>query len=173
MSAVRVAWTLGAALLAAAAVVGACGTLRSSPARTVRIGETVRQDDFSYTVEGFTKVKSLGADADRATASGTFYIVTVLVENHAVRVGFEWEPSMVYIVDAAGREYQASAAGQTALDEMNPPHAIIDHGESAELQVAFDLPAGIDRPAVAYSNGIMMGDVFDGGAYLKARIPLE
>ena len=145
----------------------------AQPPRTVGIGQPIRQDDFLYTVVGISKAKSVGAGETRALAHGTFYVVIVEVANKALRVDYRWDPSIVYVVDAAGRKYQFSLEAQHALDAAKPVSNIIGAGASARYQVAFDLPADVDRPALAYSNGILMGDVFDGGAYMRARVPLE
>lgn len=170
----KLLWIGGGALALAAVVIGAYFALaQSSPPRVIAIGEPIRQDDFTYTVVGVTRAATLGVEPHRAVPRGRFYVVTVRVDNDAVRVAFQWDPSMVHVVDVTGNSYAFSVDGQRALDAANPRSTIVDHGESAKFQVVFDLPQGIDHPALAFSNGILMGDVFNGAAYLKARVPLE
>jgi hypothetical protein len=167
-------WIAGGAVALVAVVIGAYFALsESGPARVVAFGEPIRQDDFAYRVIGVTREKMLGADSHRAIPHGQFYVVTVRVENDALRVAFQWDPSMVHVVDANGQSYPFSVDGQRALDAANSRANVVEHGESASFQVAFDLPDGIEHPALAFSNGIMMGDVFNGAAYLRARVPLE
>jgi hypothetical protein len=164
----------GGAVALVAVVVGAFFALtESGPPLVVALGEPIRQDDFAYSVIGVTREKILGKEPHRAIPHGQFYVVTVRVENDAVRVAFQWDPSMVHVVDANGQNYPFSVAGQQALDAANPRTNVVDHGESASFRVAFDLPRGIEHPALAFSNGILMGDVFNGAAYLRARVPLE
>ena len=139
----------------------------------VAIGEPIQQDDFFYTVAGVTKAKSIGSGGNRAVAHGVFYVTTIEVANKAVRVDYRWDPSIVYVVDGAGHKYQMSLEAQRALDPARRQSLIIPAGGSARYQVAFDLPDRADHPALAFSNGILMGDVFNGGAYMKARVPLE
>ena len=143
------------------------------PTHLVRFGEPIQQDDFSYAVTRVAKTNALGAAPQRITAHGTFYVVTVQVENRALQVSFEWDPSMVRVLDANGRQYSFSIEGQRQLDAAAPSNRIIEHGETARYQVAFDLPDAVQKPALAFSNGIMMGDVFNGAAYMQARVPLE
>jgi hypothetical protein len=90
-----------------------------------------------------------------------------------LRVDYRWDPSIVYVVDAAGHRYEMSVEGQQSLDAARHPSLIVPAGMTARFQVAFDLPAGVQRPALAFSNGILMGDLFNGAAYMRARVPLE
>jgi uncharacterized protein DUF4352 len=166
-------WALAIAL-GVVAVAGAYALFSAvQPAQTIGFGQPIRQDDFVYTVVGVARAKSLGAAGDRVLAHGTFYVPTIEVENKAVRVAYRWDPAIVYVVDGAGHRYQVSLDGQRALDATRSQGQMIQAGDTAPFQVAFDLPDGIDHPALGFSNGILMGDVFNGGAYMKARVPLQ
>ncbi len=143
------------------------------PPQAAAIGEPIRQDDFLYTVVGVAKMSSLGDDGRKTFAHGTFYVVSVDVENQARRVDYRWDPSIVYVVDAQGRRYQVALAAQEALEAAHPVDAIVPAGSSARFAVAFDLPRGIDHPALAFSNGILMGDIFNAAAYMRVRVPLD
>ncbi len=143
------------------------------PTRVVAMGQPIQQDDFFYTVAAVTKAKSIGAGETLARPHGVFYIATIEVENKALRVDYRWDPSIVYVIDGGGHKYQMSVEGQRALDAAHRQSLIIPAGGSEHYQVAFDLPDRADHPALAFSNGILMGDVFDGAAYMKARVPLE
>jgi len=164
---------LVAAAGAAVLLAGYLWFASAQPPRVVAMGEPIQQDDFFYTVAGVSKAKSLGAGETRAKARGVFYVATIDVENKALRVDYRWDPSIVYIVDSGGHTYQMSVDGQHALDAARRQILIVPAGGSQRFQVAFDLPERVDHPALAFSNGILMGDVFDGGAYMKARVPLE
>jgi hypothetical protein len=141
--------------------------------RVVAMGEPIQQDDFFYIVAGVSKAKSIGSGETVALAHGVFYVATIEVANKALRVDYRWDPSIVYVIDADGRKYQMSVEGQRALDAAHRQILIIPAGGSQSYQVAFDLPDRADHPALAFSNGILMGDLFDGAAYMKARVPLE
>jgi uncharacterized protein DUF4352 len=162
--------------IAGAVVVGAAFFFCLSAVRpplVVLIGEPIRQDDFLYTVVGVSKAHALGNDDHRVVARGLFYVATIEVANQALRVSYRWDPSIVYVTDAAGRKYQVSLDGQRALDAAKPTDLIVEPGSATRFQVAFDLPSGVARPELAFSNGILMGDVFNGAAYMRARVPLD
>jgi hypothetical protein len=145
----------------------------TQPARVVAFGQPIRQDDFLYTVVGVAKAKSLSDGIGHVQAQGLFYVATVEVANKALRVDYRWDPAIVYVVDAAGHQYRFSLDGQRALDVSSARSPIVAPGATTRFQVAFDLPRQIDKPALAFSHGILMGDVFDGAAYTRARVPLE
>lgn len=170
----KLLFRLGAVLIGAGLIAGLYFLIVSTqPEHVVAFGEPIRQDDFLYTVVGVTKSRTLGAGADRAAAHGLFYVASIDVKNEAMRVAYRWDPAIVYVVDASGRKFEFSVDGQRALDAARPQSQMVDAGDSARFDVAFDLPAGVDKPALAFSNGILMGDVFDGAAYSRARVPLE
>jgi hypothetical protein len=138
------------------------GFYRDEPTRVVQRGAQIRQDDFKYSVVGVNRTKVLG----RTAARGVFYVVTVAIENDALRVDYVWDPSIVRVIDARGTTYPA-------LDVMQSASTRIPAGATRRFEVAFDLPPAVRDPALAFSNGILMGDAFDGAAYAKARIPLN
>jgi hypothetical protein len=138
------------------------GFYRDGPTRLVQRGAQIRQDDFQYSVVGVNRTRVIG----RTAARGVFYVVTVAVENDALRVDYVWDPSIVRVVDAQGTTYRA-------LDFMHGASTRIPAGATRRFEVAFDLPQRVRDPALAFSNGILMGDVFDGASYAKARIPLN
>ena len=164
-------------LVAGAAIIGLVAGLfalfsSGSPTRAVGIGEPIRQDDFLYTVVGVAKTPTLGASPRRLVAHGEFYVATIQVDNQAKRVDYRWDPSIVYVVDAGGKRYGPTLDAQRILDGENPD-LVIAAGSSARYQVAFDLPRTIQHPALAFSNGVLMGDVFDFAQYARARVPLN
>jgi len=124
----------------------------------IAVGTPVRQDDFSYTV---TRV------AKHRQTENIAYEVTIRVDNHAKIVDYQWRDAIACVSDAAGRLYRAHPNPHDGSD--HPPIAA---GSSAEYTLTFVLPATAQRPTLRYSNGILMGDVFDGAAYRRAAIPL-
>ena len=145
----------------------------TQPTQIVRFGEPVRQDDFLYTVAGVSKSASIGNDGHTVAAKGVFYVCSVEVTNRALRVDYRWDPSIVYVTDAAGHRFSVSLPAQRALDALRPVDLIVAPGSTTRFQVVFDLPRAVDHPALAFSNGIVMGDVFDGAAYMRVRVPLD
>jgi len=169
----RLRLLIGAVVFGAIAIAGFIYFYSGSPPYQVAIGQPIRQDDFLYTVVGVTKARSIGDDSHKAVAHGIFYVTTIQVDNQAIRVGYEWDPSTVYVTDDAGKRYTMSLDAQRAIDASHPVGTMIDAGKTARYEVAFDLPSDVQHPVLAFSNGIMMGDVFNGAAYTRARVPLE
>lgn len=169
----RLRLLLGAGIFGAAVIAGLTFFYSDSPPYQVGIGQPIRQDDFLYTVVGFTKARTVGDDAHKAVAHGVFYVTTIQVDNQAMRVGYRWDPTIVFITDDAGKRYTMSLDAQRAIDATHPVDTMIDAGRSARYEVAFDLPTDARHPVLGFSNGVMMGDVFNGAAYTRARVPLE
>ena len=71
------------------------------------------------------------------------------------------------MTDADGRQYRVQPDPERAPER--PP---IPAGESAAYTLTYVLPAIEQHPTLHYSNGVLMGDVFDGAAYRRAAIPL-
>lgn len=170
----RLRLLIGAGIFGAVVIAGLIFFYSSgSPPYQVAIGEPIRQDDFLYTVVGVTKARTVGGDAHKAVAHGIFYVTTIQVDNQAARIGYRWDPSIVFVADDAGTRYTMSLDAQRAIDATQPVDTMIDAGRSARYEVAFDLPSGVRHPVLGFSNGIMMGDVFNGAAYTRARVPLQ
>ena len=169
----RLRLLLGAGIFGAVVIAGFIFFYSDSPPYQVGIGQPIRQDDFLYTVVGFTKARTVGDDAHKAVAHGVFYVTTIQVDNQAMRVGYRWDPTIVFITDDAGKRYTMSLDAQRAIDATHPVDTMIDAGRSARYEVAFDLPLDARHPVLGFSNGVMMGDVFNGAAYTRARVPLE
>ena len=148
----------GAAFLAVVAVAAAVIYIHALPDTVVAVGEPVRQDDFQYTVTRVVKHRH---------NDSIWYGVTIRVDNNAKVVDYRWRDEIAYVTDAAGRRYRALSDSQSATD--HPP---IPAGASAAYTMTFVLPASEHNPTLHYSNGILMGDIFDGVAYQRATIPL-
>lgn len=132
--------------------------IRSLPEVVVAVGAPVRQDDFLYTVTRVVKHQE---------NENVAYVVTVRVDNQAKIVDYQWRDAIAYVTDKTGRQYQALRDQRGGLDR--PPIAA---GASATYDLTFVLPGAAQIPVLRYSNGTMMGDVFDGAAYRRAVIPL-
>jgi hypothetical protein len=144
----------------------------SAPRHIVALDTPIRQDDFVYTVTGIGRTPTISNPAASATAKGEFYIVTIRVDNHAKRVSFVWDERIPHIVDARGHRWDVTPQGQTALDAALKPHFSIPAGDSRTFEAVFDVPATIDRPALVFDNGILMGDVFNLVAYRRIGVQL-
>lgn len=144
----------------------------ATPRHFVAMGTPIRQDDFVYVVTGVGRTPEISNHAATARANGVFYIVTIRVDNDAKRVSFRWDERIPHIVDAQGHRYDKSTDGQAALNAATNPNYSIPAGQSASFQAVFDVPADIDKPAVALDNGILMGDIFNFAAYRRIGVTL-
>lgn len=143
------------------------------PRQYVSMGTPIRQDDFTYTVVGLHKAATLGQGARQIRARGIFYIVLVRLDNHALRVPFEWDDDIVRIIDSKNQTYHVNHAAQERLLAETPEKRAVLAGANATFPVAFDLPTNIRGPAVAFENGILMGDAFDFVAYRRVAVALQ
>jgi hypothetical protein len=135
-------------------------TAHAGTSQIVPIGQSVRQDDFLYTVTRVVR---------RQTSSSTVYAVTIRVDNQALRVDYHWSDGIAYVEDVAGRKFKAlpDSGGAEAAASTVPP------GGSAAFTLDFELPKYARAPVLRYWNGILMCDIFDGAAYAHAAIPLD
>lgn len=144
----------------------------SGPRHMVLLDTPIHQDDFVYTVTAIGRTHVISNRAASATANGEFYIVAVRVDNNARRVSFVWDERIPQIVDAQGNRWNHSPQGQAALDAAIEPSFSIPAGESRTFQAVFDVPLTIEKPALVFDNGILMGDVFNLVAYRRIGVQL-
>ena len=147
----RVSWVLLLTAIAALGVVGGYATVCVyGPVREVAIGTPIRHDDFFFTM---TNV---------ARSGGAHYDVTVLVQNRARRVDYEWRDTIAYVQVGGGKRYAP----------VSDARFIIGPGVSREAHVAFELPAGAKDVDLRFWDGIFMGDAFDAAAYSRTAVRL-
>jgi Domain of unknown function (DUF4352) len=144
----------------------------SVPHVFVGLGVPIRQDDFTYTVTAVGKAKAVGKGSQAVRARGIFYLVTVRLDNHALRVPYEWDDRVAHVVDADGTAYGVAPQVQAQWSDGHPPSHLVPAGGHASFQLAFDIPQTATKPALAFSNGILMGDVFDLVAYRRTGVAL-
>ena len=146
------------------------------PEKVIGFGEKIHHDDFDYSVLKVEKLKSMGDGTPSPSPQGTFYVVTLKVENNAKRVMHVWNDSMAYIVDDAGKEYHPSPEGQRAWDLAKGKISVSLHstppGVFETTQIVFDLPADAKNPCLKIWKDVLMGDMFDGIAYRKVKVSL-
>ncbi len=125
----------------------------------VAVGTPIRHDDFLFTVAAANR---------RRLADGTAqYRVSVLVQNQAKVVNYQWRDTIAYVrafdTGGFGRDFFPVTHGSFTL------HA----GEERTAQLTFNIPPGYSSANLRFWDGIFMGDAFNGGAYGKAIVPLE
>ena len=148
---------LGAIAAGALYVVVLVGVSLASDARELGPGEWKYFCEvdchLAYTVTGVERVKTLGG----ATAAGEFWVVTLTVWFDENTISSQRPKDMplapparkARVVDASGRQYPVSAAGQQALEAARanvPLCRPLRPGESHPTELVFDLPEGVRAP---------------------------
>ncbi len=119
---------------------------------------------LAYSVADVRQTKTLGPPAQVATAQGVFYVVTVKTRfdeqtTSAQRGDGQLTPNsrIATVLDAQGREYTVSPAGQRALELSAgtgmPFTTPLRPGESYTTQLVFDLPADAPAPRLLIHEG--------------------
>lgn len=144
----------------------------AKPQRFVALGTPIQQDDFVYVVTGVGRSTTIGNGSNVSRAHGTYYIVTIRVDNDAKRVAFKWDERIPHVVDAEGDRFDKSPDGQAALDAVTKPKFTVLPGQSASFEAVFDVPVDVHKPVLALDNGILMGDIFNLVQYRRVGVVL-
>jgi hypothetical protein len=119
---------------------------------------------LAYSIKDVRQTKTLGAQAQQVTANGVFYIVTVktrfdeqTISPTRGNVPLTPNSRVATVLDADGREYQPSPAGQRALELMEgagmPFTTPLRPGESYTTDLVFDLPTDVRAPRLLIHEG--------------------
>jgi hypothetical protein len=131
---------------------------------TVSLNHEIQYDDFAFSVLSVRQAGFVGSVDSLIKPAGIFYIVTLKVANHAVRVDYKYKRDCALLVDERGREYPSSPEGQPALEATLSPvelcSAPIPAGASCVTEVVFDVPAGIRVSQLRITFG-PIADIFD------------
>jgi hypothetical protein len=153
-------------------VAGATGCSEDDP--ILRMGEAIHHDDFGYTVRGALPLPHIGARQARSR----FPVVHFEVRNDARRVAHPWSNSIAYLVDAHGHRYENDEALQQTLNQLRPfgwaAGYLTRAGTTDTTMLVFDVPPDVPRPLDLMVRGeVLMGDVFDGMRFRRARVRLR
>ena len=142
--------------------------------QTVGLNQEIQYDDFAFSVQEVRKASALGK-SDWPAPNGVYYVVTIKVANHAVRVDYTFKKNSAVLVDSQGREFHLSKSGQQALETSEGQQCIgaIPAGGSCLTDVVFDLPADAHVSQLKISEGGLAGDILDVVFFGKKRIALE
>jgi len=137
--------------------------------RLVNVGEEIRYDDFGFTVEDVTRTQVAGPKDHPVRSYGTFWVVDLLVENHARRVSYRMGSHTPRLVDEHGHEYPVSRRGQAALDAQRNPELAEDGMKPSSLgpgdrhvtTLVFDVPDDAGDVRLKLVWGGKVGEVLD------------
>lgn len=154
----------------------ACLSSSCAGGKVIGIKERIHHDDFEYSVTDFTTGKSIGSLTQHRNATGRYYIVTFTVENKAKRVNHAWDNSIAYMIDDQGTSHENLPKLQSFLHTIEPfnysAHHVTPPGEIETTRFVFDLPANTTHPYLAVRGDFLMGDLFDGKAFVRTRVKL-
>jgi len=142
--------------------------------QTVGLNQEIQYDDFAFSVVDLRRTDTLGK-TDSQPANGVYYVVTIKVSNHAVRVDYRFKKNSAVLIDILGREFHFSRSGQEALEAAKGQECAnpIPAGAHCLTDVVFDLPAGARVSELKISEGGLAGDILDVVFFGKKRIALE
>lgn len=129
------------------------------------LNEPVQDGTMVFTVTNVTTSKTLGNSFTQKSAQGTFYVVTLKIENKGNKTA-TFDSSMGKVTDDKGREFERSIEGQTAkglaqgsvdlfLQQIQPSLSVTG-------DMVFDLPPDIQNPML-----VVKGSLFSDGAKIK------
>jgi hypothetical protein len=133
--------------------------------RVFKPGETLQFDDFFFTLRDVKRSGPL-ASSKLGAAPVVEYVVTMTVDNHAVRVPFRFSQTAIAIVEhTEGRRYFVNEAAQKAHDEaagvlVSDP-LVLKAGESATRDYVFRVPADVSAPRMRIAPGGWTGAIID------------
>lgn len=145
---------------------GVVGVSALSPQRVIPPGQTQCFDDWCIALAHAAQSPTLHVGAQTITAHGRFLVVTLRATSTAKRVSQREQIAQVYLVDAAGRRYDISAVGQSALDAAGLSGAALDSsigpGEAFTHTVVFDTPADATGFSIVVAHPAFPGIVVIG-----------
>jgi len=136
-----------------------------APPKMAGLNELVQDGDLAFTVKSVEKAKTLGNQFSKKTAQGTFYVITLKVENKGKKTT-TFDSSMAKVKDDQEREFERSIDGQTAksMEEGKTDMFLqqIQPSLSVTGDLVFDLPEGLKNPTI-----LLKGSLFNKGVLVK------
>jgi hypothetical protein len=129
----------------------------------VGLNKEIQYDDFAFSITGVRKMKAIGTGESGSIAQGDYYLVSLLVSNHAMRVDYSFKNDTAVLVDQQGREFHFSPVGQRALEASQGTSGCgspIPAGSSCTTELVFDLPAE-SKPGNVRISGGTLGDLLE------------
>jgi hypothetical protein len=142
----------------------------------IGINVPIHHDDFEYVVTHFITSTKIPLEKDTLMAHGVFYLVTFQVKNEARKVNHNWNNSIAYIKDEAGKVFENNVQLQTKLNAFKNfgwKEKYVTSCQSFDTTLfIFDLPKDVRQPYLMVRGEMLMGDFFDGNKYLRTKIRL-
>ncbi len=114
-----------------------------SGAKTGKIGQTVADGDFAFTVNSVNTASSVGNSYVAKTAQGIYYIISIKINNNGKNTN-TINASDFNVVDSQGRKFDYSNDGQMAMEESQGTTDLflqqVQPGLSITGKIIFDVP---------------------------------
>ena len=127
---------------------------------TVSLNQEIQYDDFAFSVQSVRSAAFVGTANSLVRPAGVFYIVTLKIANHAVRVDYKYKRDSALLIDERGNEYLPSVEGQPALEATLSPTAVCSAPIPAGQSCATDVPTGVRISQMRITFGAL-ADIFD------------
>jgi hypothetical protein len=135
--------------------------------RVVKVGQTVRFDDFYYTIREVKRSTPVALSGTSSSPGQVEYTVTLTIDNRAKRVPYRFEHNWLILWDvhAPTRFYRVASdrcrahSGATGSKYVDP--LILNAGESATQDYVFVVPADVVTPRVKLMSGGRLGETLD------------
>jgi hypothetical protein len=151
-------------------------TAGCSKNQIIGLNESIRHDDFEYSVTGFEKADSLQSEKSWIHPAGRFVIVHFIVHNNALRVEHKWDNTIAYVMTEKGSTYENNPALQKIYNTMHPfnwqTEYITAHGDSQETIFVYDVPRNAKNLYLMVRGYMLMGDVLNLNEFRRIRIKL-
>ena len=118
------------------------------------LAASVDRVDTARAIEARVPPQQLGAD-------GAWWIVTVRVSSNARRARLALLQPHVTVVDDLGTEHPRAVAAERALGDTVSLERKLGPGESLARRVVFDLPRGVRRPRLRFTEGYWIDRVIE------------
>ncbi|HLO60036.1 MAG TPA: hypothetical protein VK179_14910 [Bacteroidales bacterium] len=142
----------------------------------IGLNESIRHDDFEYSVTGFEKADSIQSEKSWIYPAGRFVIVHYRVQNNALRVDHKWDNTIAYVMTEKGSIFENNTALQKTYNSLHPfnwqKEYITEHGDSQETILIFDVPRNAKNLYVMVRGYMLMGDVLNLNEFKRIRIKL-
>jgi hypothetical protein len=153
----------GIVLIVLAVIVLGLMALRQN--RTAGLGQTIRFDDFDFTVEHASpRSGSAGASgAQRPDADFSDYVIRMRVDNRAKRVPFKFSGQSFVFVDLTGKYPMMRPSTELSPSRERLPLAsrTLQAGESATVDYVFSLPPDHENLRLKILSSGPVGDLLE------------
>ncbi len=147
-------------LIGALLLIVRCGIV-ATQVQAIGMGQELMADDFGFTVVGMERLSQISQAGEVVKPSGQFAVINLQVANHAQRVDFHFDPSIVIMEDEIGQRYRLAQGPQNLIDEYATSINTLAAGENCRRKIVFDIPMDVGHPKLRIAFGGRIGEIAD------------